>query len=161
MKKITVICVALCAVLAFSGCKSKQSAYKKAYEQAQAVDQSALDEQETAAPVVAPVIERPIQSTTDNSEADNVPVRSENVTVVDGGSLKAYSVVVGAFGVRANADGLQGRLKAAGYNAAVVYNAERQMYRVVAATFDSKSEAVAMRDQLRDKYADAWLLYKK
>lgn len=160
MKKIMVICAGLCVVLAFSSCKSKESAYKKAYEQAQAVEQSNLAEQETVAPVVTPVVERPVEApSTENT--DNVPVRTEDVTVVDGGSLRSYSVVVGAFGVRANADGLQSRLKSAGYNAIVVYNAERQMYRVVAATFDSKADAVVMRDQLRGKYADAWLLYKK
>lgn len=160
MKKTMAICAGLCVVLAFSSCKSKESAYKKMYEQAQAADQSNNDEIETAAPVVAPVIERPSEPvSTENT--DNVPVRTEEVTVVDGGSLKAYSVVVGAFGVRANADGLKSRLSSAGYNATVVYNAERQMYRVVAATFDTKADAVAIRDQLRGKFADAWLLYKK
>jgi len=154
------ICAGLCIVLAFSSCKSKESAYKKMYEQAQAVEQSNTDAQETAAPVVAPVIERPSEPAGAES-ADNVPVRTEEVTVVDGGTLKAYSVVVGAFGVRANADGLKSRLASAGFNSVVVYNAERQMYRVVAATFDNKADAVAMRDQLRGKYADAWLLYKK
>lgn len=161
MKKIMVICAGLCVALAFSSCKSKESAYKKAYEQAQSVEQNTIDEPtEVEAPVVAPVVERPTVSSP-SASSDNVPVRTEDVTVVDGGALKAYSVVVGAFGVRANADGLQSRLKAAGYNAAVVYNAERQMYRVVAATFDNKSDAVMMRDQLRGKFADAWLLYKK
>lgn len=161
MKKVMVICASLCLAFAFSGCKSKESAYKKAYEQAQAVEQSSADEVEVVeAPVVAPVVERPT-TTPSSSATDNVPVRTEDVTVVDGGQLKAYSVVVGAFGVRANADGLQSRLKAAGYNATVVYNAERQMYRVVAATFDTKADAVMMRDQLRGNFADAWLLYKK
>ena len=34
------------------------------------------------------------------------------------------------------------------------------MYRVVAATFDSKAAAVQSRNQLRATYADAWLLAK-
>jgi hypothetical protein len=35
------------------------------------------------------------------------------------------------------------------------------MYRVVATTFADKAAAVSSRNQLRSKYADAWLLFKK
>jgi hypothetical protein len=35
------------------------------------------------------------------------------------------------------------------------------MYRVIASTFNEKGAAVQSRDQLRSKYADAWLLYNK
>ena len=34
MKKVVVMGMALCAALAFSSCKSSESAYKKAYEKA-------------------------------------------------------------------------------------------------------------------------------
>ena len=34
MKKYMVLCAGLCIALAFTGCKSKESAYKKAYEKA-------------------------------------------------------------------------------------------------------------------------------
>ena len=37
-------------------------------------------------------------------------------------------------------------------------NEERNLYRVVAATFDSKDEAVNSRNQLRSLFPDAWLL---
>ena len=73
--------------------------------------------------------------------------------------MKEYSVVVGSFGVKANADGLQQRLKDAGYAAQVVKNVDRNMYRVVASTFANKADAAASRDQLRSQYPDAWLLY--
>ena len=36
MKKYFVICAAFCAALAMTGCKSSESAYKKAYEKAKA-----------------------------------------------------------------------------------------------------------------------------
>ncbi len=91
---------------------------------------------------------------------DNEPVRRENVSVVNGAGLKAYSVVVGSFGVKANAEGLQQRLQNAGYSAQVAFNSGNNMYRVVAATFDSKAAAVQSRNQLRATYADAWLLAK-
>jgi len=86
-------------------------------------------------------------------------VRQEKVSVVNGNGLRNFSVVVGSFSVIANAEGLQQRLKNAGYAAQIVKNEERNMYRVVASTSDDKATAVASRDQLRAAYPDAWLLY--
>lgn len=156
--------------MAFTSCgSSKESAYRKAYEKAKAQEMAQQQQpatqqvQEPAqqnTPVVTPLVESPAQATvTDNN--DNVPVRSENLTVVSGSGLKAYSVVVGSFGVRANAEGLQNTLTKAGYNAQVAYNSERNMYRVVATTFDSKANAVESRNSLRSAYPDAWLLMKQ
>ena len=82
-----------------------------------------------------------------------------SVSLVSGQGLSAYSVVVGSFGLLSNAEGLQQRLKDAGYNAQIVKNNDRNMYRVVATTYASKGDAVASRDQLRSTYPDAWLLY--
>jgi cell division protein FtsN len=88
-----------------------------------------------------------------------VQVRQERVSIVSGSGLLNYSVVVGSFSVIANAEGLQQRLKNAGYAAQIVKNEERNMYRVVASTYNNKADAIASRDQLRNTYADAWLLY--
>jgi cell division protein FtsN len=86
-------------------------------------------------------------------------VREERVTVINGTGLKNFSVVVGSFGLKANAEGLQTRLRNAGYDAQIVKNEERNMFRVVAATFDDKASAAANRDKLRNDYPDAWLLF--
>ena len=102
----------------------------------------------------------PVPETRPEDIYDKEPVRRENVSVVNGAGLKAYSVVVGSFGVKANAEGLQQRLKNAGYDAQVAYNAGNNMYRVVATTYDSKASAVQSRNQLRATYTDAWLLSK-
>ena len=149
MKKMMVLGAAMCVALSFTGCKSSESAYKKAYEKAKA-------------PVVAPVetVQQPVNQAPVVDNYDNEPVRRENVSVVNGAGLKAYSVVVGSFGVKANAEGLQQRLQNAGYSAQVAFNSGNNMYRVVAATFDSKASAVQSRNQLRATYADAWLLAK-
>ena len=88
-------------------------------------------------------------------------VQTENGTLVSGSGLKAYSVVCGSFSLKANAEGLQKTLTNAGYNAQVVFNAQKNMYRVVASTFDEKVTAVQSRDILRENYPDAWLLYVK
>ena len=165
MKKMMVLGAAMCVALSFTGCKSSESAYKKAYEKAKAQEQTSTDNDDSnkqEAPVVAPVetVQQPVNQAPVVDNYDNEPVRRENVSVVNGVGLKAYSVVVGSFGVKANAEGLQQRLQNAGYSAQVAFNSGNNMYRVVAATFDSKASAVQSRNQLRATYADAWLLAK-
>ena len=165
MKKFMVLGAAMCVAMAFTGCKSSESAYKKAYEKAKAQEQTSTDNDDSnkqEAPVVAPVetVQQPVNQAPVVDNYDNEPVRRENVSVVNGAGLKAYSVVVGSFGVKANAEGLQQRLKNAGYDAQVAYNAGNNMYRVVATTYDSKASAVQSRNQLRATYTDAWLLSK-
>ncbi len=165
MKKIMVLGAAMCVALSFTGCKSSESAYKKAYEKAKAQEQTSTDNDDSMrqdAPVVAPVetVQQPVTQAPVVDNYDSEPVRRENVSVVNGAGLKAYSVVVGSFGVKANAEGLQQRLQNAGYSAQVAFNSSNNMYRVVAATFDSKASAVQSRNQLRTTYADAWLLAK-
>lgn len=160
-----VLGAAMCVALSFTGCKSSESAYKKAYEKAKAQEQTSTDNDDSnkqEAPVVAPVetVQQPVNQAPVVDNYDNEPVRRENVSVVNGAGLKAYSVVVGSFGVKANAEALQQRLQNAGYSAQVAFNSGNNMYRVVAATFDSKASAVQSRNQLRATYADAWLLAK-
>ena len=110
--------------------------------------------------VVAAVETKTVSETRVVDNLDNVQVRQENYSLVSGSGLKNFSVVVGSFSVLANAEGLQAQLKDKGYDAQIVKNESRNMYRVVAATFDSKSEATASRNDFRAKYPDAWLLAK-
>ena len=162
MKKYIVLCAGLCLAMSFTGCKSSESAYKKAYEKAQAQAQTTQQDApvvNTETPVVTPVVTKPVTETKVVDNLDNVTVRQEKVSVVNGAGLKDFSVVVGSFSVIANAEGLQQRLKNAGYAAQIAKNEERNMYRVIASTFDSKAEAVQSRDQLRATYPDAWLLF--
>ena len=158
MKKYMILCAGLCAAMAFTSCKSSESAYKKAYEKAKAQEAAAV-ETNTEANVVAPVEEKPIDEVRVVDNADNVQVRQEQVSLIDGSGLKNFSVVVGSFSLRANADGLQQRLKDAGYDAQIVKNADRNMFRVVATTFADKASAAQSRNELRAKYPDAWLLF--
>lgn len=162
MKKSIVVITALCAVVALGSCSSsKESAFKKAYDKYKTQSQNTYAETtpETQVPVVTPVEEpTTVAPVTDNYE--NESVRRESLDVVNGAGLSNYSVVVGSFGVRANAEGLQQRLKNNGYNAQLAYNSARNMYRVIASTYDSKAAAVQSRNQLRSQYPDAWLLAK-
>ena len=173
MKKYTLICAAVCAAMAFTSCKSSESAYKQAYLKAkqqeelqqrqQAEQQTAAVVEQTETAVVTPLQEKAADNTQVMDNGDNVQVRQETVSVVNGGGLNNFSVVVGSFSLKANAEGLQSTLKQQGYNAQVVVNknVEPAMYRVIATTFATKSEAAASRASLQEKYPGAWLLYAK
>ena len=163
MKKLVVLGMGLCIALSFSSCKSSESAYKKAYEKAKQQELATAPAEEAAAPVEAtPGVAAPVQST---STVNVGTVREEKVNLVSGEGLKAYSVVCGSFGVKANAEGLKQKLDAEGYSAKVVYNAERNMYRVVAASYDDRIQAAQARDDFKAKHPNnadfqkAWLLY--
>ena len=165
MKKFVVLGMGLCMALAFTSCKSSESAYKKAYEKAK---QQELAEAPVAeeAPAAAPVVAAPVAAAPTTPVAVGT-VREEKVQLVSGEGLKAYSVVCGSFGVKANADGLKARLDDAGYNAKVVYNAEKNMYRVVVASYDDRVQAAQARDNFKAKYSNnpefqkSWLLYAR
>lgn len=164
MKKSSILCLGLCATLLITGCKSKESAYRKAYDKAKAAETETVAtpvNTESDVPVVTPLVEKNVNQTQVTDNSDNVTVRQEAVSVINGSGLRNFSVVVGSFSLPANAQGLQNQLKAAGYDAQIVKNMERNLYRVVASTHDTKSDAVRSRDQFRSKYPDAWLLYNK
>ncbi|MBR0046979.1 MAG: SPOR domain-containing protein [Bacteroidaceae bacterium] len=158
MKKNLMLGLALIAALAFVSCKTKESSYKKAYEKAKAQEMAranAGDQVETAPVTVTPVVTTPVTTAT-NTEHDT----QERLTVLNGGTLKAFNVVCGSFGVEANANNLRNTLVAKGYAAQVAYNSEKNMYRVIASSFDDRASAVQSRDQLRGTYPDAWILYR-
>lgn len=163
MKKLVVLGMGVCLVLAFASCKSSESAYKKAYEKAK---QQELAEPQVEAPVeVTPVVAAPV--TTPKKVADTSGVRQEKVTVVSGNEgLKDYSVVVGSFGVKANAEGLKDWLDGQGYHSTIAFNADKAMYRVIVSSFADKTAAAEARDAFKAKYPNrsdfqgAWLLYR-
>lgn len=164
MKKILLMGAAACAVFMMSSCKSKESAYKKAYEKAKA------QRTETAAPTTTPVQQvttqtavTPVITTTPVADYSNIGVRTENVSFVEGSPLKQYGVVVASVTIKSNGVALMQKLAGQGYNSCV---AQAQVngqtfYRIVACSFDTKAEAAQKRDQLEGQYPGAWLLYKK
>ena len=166
MKKYIVFCAGICVAMAFTSCKSSESAYKQAYLKAkqqeeiqQQQQQPVVQTQQVETNVVVPLEEKPATQTQVVDNTDNVRVTQEKVSLISGSGLKNFSVVVGSFSLEANATGLQQQLKSAGYDAQIVKNVERNMYRVIATTFDNKEDAAASRNDLQSKYAGAWLLY--
>ena len=141
MKKLAVLGMGVCVALAFSSCKSNESAYKKAYENAKKQELAeAPQPTETATVEESPVVSAPVEAPK-VVESTQVGVRQEKVTVVSGTGLKDYNVVAGSFSVKANA-------------------------RVIVATYHDRDSAAAARDAFKAKYPNrndfqgAWLLYR-
>lgn len=161
MKK-SVLFGLLSVVFIFASCKSKESAYKQAYEKAKA-------QETTQVQVSAPVQVTPVATVTDNSnDYDSTPVRQEQVAAVSlSGDLKAYSVVCGSFSLQANAQGLKDYLIGEGYKAGIVKNVEKNMFRVIIGSYDTKADAARARESFKHKYpsrADfqgSWILLNK
>ena len=105
----------------------------------------------------------------DNSnDYDSTPVRQEQVAAVSvSGELKAYSVVCGSFSLQANAQGLKDYLIGEGYKAGIVKNVEKNMFRVIIGSYDTKADAARARESFKQKYpsrADfqgSWILLNK
>ncbi|MBP5771560.1 MAG: SPOR domain-containing protein [Bacteroidaceae bacterium] len=157
MKNYLVLGAAICVALSMVSCKSKESAYKKAYEKAKQQQTSAQAPVQRST-AQQPTTVAPVQTVT-TTPVTNEATRTENLTVVNGAGLKAFSVVVGSFSVKANAEALQRKLNSAGYAAQIATNPQG-MYRVIASTFDDLNSAVESRNNLRSQYSDAWLLRK-
>lgn len=158
----------LCTLALFTACKSQESVYRQAYEQAQAnntpTDVVVIAPQEEK---VEPVVTTPVKQEPVVVE-DNTPVRTiqGGLTVTKGEPLRAYSVVVGSFSIETNANGLYNALVNRGYSARVVktnetINGHTGWYRVVASSYDEKSQAINSRNSLQGTYRDAWLLFNK
>ena len=162
MKKYIVFCAGACLALSLASCKSGESAYKKAYEKAKA-QEAAMGTTESTTPTTAPVVTAPSTQTQVNTAVENASVRNESVVLIDGNGLKNFSVVIGSFGVLANAQALCQQLRDSGYEGQIVKNESNNMFRVIASSFDKKVDAVKSRDAIRGSQfnpkADAWLLY--
>ncbi|MDU1892716.1 MAG: SPOR domain-containing protein [Dysgonomonas sp.] len=141
-KKLIGIGLALAFVIAFGSCKPKQSAYKQVYE---AAKEREMEENENTETVSVPK-----STTTQTYTLSNESVRVEKINPVnaaDAANLKAYSVVIAAMSVKANAESLKQRMENEGYNIILAQN-EQSMYRVIIASYDSKEQAVARKNEI-------------
>jgi len=144
-------------------CKGSESAYKKAYEKSQ-VNQPTTTQVVQQPVVQQPVVQQPttvtpVQTVTTTPVSTNENTRTENLTLVSGTGLRNFSVVVGSFTIRTNAENLQKKLTTAGYAAQLAMNPQG-MFRVIASTYDDLNSAIQSRNVLRQQYPDAWLLRK-
>jgi len=152
--KIWLFGLALTLLFSLGACKAKESAYKAAYEKAK---EKEMDEDKNISEITP--VSKPATTTSDSYTS--ATVQKEKVTTIDGAGLKQFSVVIGSFMNKTNATSLRERMQGQGYNVSIAQN-ERQMYRVIVATFDNKDAAARERDAVKAKYnpdfQDAWLL---
>jgi cell division protein FtsN len=138
----------LTLLFSLNACKTKQSAYQAAYE---AAKQKELEE-----------TKKPIEELTPVSKPKPPEkVQREKVTSIDGTGIQQFSLVVGSFINKTNAESLKERLLRQGYSPILAQN-EKAMYRVIIATFKDKSKAAEERELVKEKFApefsDAWIL---
>lgn len=139
--------VTMCCV----SCKSKQSAYKAAYEQAK---EREMTNSEPVEEQITPVTKAKTSTAT----------RQEKITPISGENpegIKLYSVVIGSFKNKTNAYSLKERMQNEGYMPVLGEN-EQGMLRVILTSHETRKEAEKSRDAIRAKFfpnfQDAWLL---
>jgi len=143
-----------------TSCRGNYEATKNAYEKAMeaAVERPTITA-DTPTDDAITEIQPMVNQTAEARE------RSESVNVLDDATLSTYSVVVGSFKQRTNAYDMRDRLKEDGYQAVVAQNAHG-MYRVIACSFASRTEANIARSELLKRYTanyigNPWLLIQK
>jgi len=166
MKKIILMALAIVSVLSLYSCKS-QTILSQSVTVAESDDEvQEVAPIQYAKPVTTaqPVVE----SAPKAAPKPAAPDRTEKVTVVsagDSGKLKGFNVIVGSFGSKTNAENQKNKMLSRGYRGAFLIQNASGMYRVVAAGFESREAATAVRDVIRTTYptesgtcAEAWLL---
>ena len=158
MKKVVMVATALALVVGLGSCKSKKSAYRKAYEEAKQREIAA----QTATKTV--VYEETPDQKAIETPTPPAPVRRERVSTYEGERseyLKRYSVVIGSFQIPTNARALREKMTNKGYNAVLAKN-EVGMLRVIVSSFSTREEAIASREAVKSRFApdfkDAWIL---
>lgn len=161
MKKTVIASLVVCAGLFTTSCKPKESAYRRAYEQAKQREIAAQSNETYTNNVSTPSQE---STSLNNAKNTNIAVRRERVSTLPGENsddLKQYSVVIGSFTNPTNAYNLKDKMVAQGYKAILAKN-NKDMLRVIIASFPTKEEAAASRDAFKARfapnYSDAWLL---
>lgn len=163
MRKMFFVAVAFCSALVLVSCKSKDNLYKTAYDEARMEQSNEGQSQQSEAVEIAPVV-------SSTSKAQNVDdsYRTEKVVLASGdaSSLKEYSVVCGSYGKKDGAERIRTELIGEGYDAIIVQS-PKGLYRVICASYDSRSEAAEARARFKAAHPDnadyqkAWLLYNK
>ncbi|MBR4065677.1 MAG: SPOR domain-containing protein [Bacteroidaceae bacterium] len=163
MKKMFFVAAFTFAAFAVVSCKSNDNLYKTAYDEARTEKNEESASQQSEPVEIAPVS----SSVTKSAEVDDT-YRTEKVVLTSGaeGSLKEFSVVCGSYGKKEGAEQIRAELIAEGYDAIIVQS-PKGLYRVICASYDSRSEAAEARARFKAAhpqnadYQKAWLLYNK
>ena len=111
-----------------------------------------------------PTVTTPVVNTTPEVVSSEAEVtRNETFSLSDGdaAALKfRYHVVVGSFKSQTNAKGLQSTLLSEGNKAIIVIN-EQGWYSVLIASYNEYAQARTKINQIKTRFADAWVLVQK
>ena len=90
------------------------------------------------------------------------PVKQEVIASTDNSALKPFSIIVGAFRFKENAENLVSDLRQKGYDAAIVGQTKTGLYRVKLTSFSDKEAAIQQLVMVRSAdFSGAWLLINK
>lgn len=110
-----------------------------------------------------PTVTTPAAKTTTTVSTEPEVTRNETFTLSEGDASalnNKYHVVVGSFKSQVNAKGLQTTLKNEGNKALVVVN-EQGMFRVLIASYNEYAQARTRINEIKERFADAWVLVQK
>ena len=170
MKKI-VLSLATIISITLIGCKTQESAYRKAWEKAQAQQQGQQIAQDVQNNQTVPVVtvETPVNpveeydNTVNTNTNNNIVPNNNSVTYnnnVDEYSLsnvKRYCVIIGSFESVAGAEQRRQQVINDGYGSARIIRGGLG-YRVVATSFNDIQSARSSRNTLIKNYDGTWIL---
>lgn len=147
MKKL--IFIGLIALTVYS-CKTTEANYRAAYEKTM----EARAGQEIDDDNLFGGVQRQMKSSYVVTGSDSIPVSFQYISVVADGDntpaeMKKYNVVAGQFKQKFNAFSLCRRIKDSGWPDAFIVQTSEPYYYIVAATFDSASDAAAAMKKIR------------
>ena len=148
MRQLHCIPCFLLLLLALSGCRTTEANYREAYQKTIAGRDSAdIDNS------IYGRTRRQYSKTDVATDSGTVEVIRRLVRVTDGGgatpeNLKRYNVVGGEFKQIFNARSFRNRLVDNGYPGAFIVESGEPYYYIVVQSFDSPTEAAALKDRL-------------
>lgn len=137
------------ATMILLGCKTNENNYRQAYEKTMARDSLRTDFNET----VYGRYRREVREVENVQGSDTARVTVARVSVTPNGgavreNLKKYNVVVAGFKQLLNASSMRERFVDGGYPGAFIVQTPEPYYYVVAGSFRTLGEAIALRDTL-------------
>lgn len=103
--------------------------------------------------------ERTLENRTDNSVETQLTVPIIQPTPIS--DFSTYNIVVCSMGIIANASRFCQSLRDQGYTSLIYQDnlPEMTLYRITIGSTNNEQEALRIRDQARNTYPDAWILY--
>ncbi len=163
MRKLLVLGLSFCTILAFTSCKSSEKATQEVAIASRGFEPTIIHGDGTAVTPL-PVTPLPVEQPTNEIRTQ---IRTEDVTYISGNNaFKSYGLICGSFSLLKNAEKVMNYLISQGYNPTIILNPEKKMYRVIADSYNDYTSAVKGRDTFiarypgREDFQNSWVLFK-